>query len=101
MVYTGVFVWLTGIIGLMLGLKRPNLHWTVETQPIKQDLTVLFALLLGVVVLLPAPLLYALLLAPWMDVRLYLALFTALLAGGTLLLHRWLTHRGAQLFAQL
>ena len=99
--YTGVFVWLTGVLGLILGVKRPNLNWTVETQPIKQDLNVLLSLVFGFVALLPAPLLYGPLLMDVMDVRLFLALFTALLAVVSWLLTRWLTHSGAKAFARL
>lgn len=100
MAYTAVYVWLTGLIGLMLGLKRPNLHWTVETQPIKQDLNVLLALLLGFAIVLPAPLL-SLWLTRWLDIRLLLALFTAALAGVAFGLTRWLTRAGARRFAAL
>lgn len=99
--YAAAYVWLTGVIGLMLGLKRPNLHWTVETQPIKQDLTVLLSLLLGLVIVLPAPIAYFVLIPLRPESRLFLLLFVLLLGGIAFALTRWLTRTGARLLTEL
>ena len=100
MAYTGAYVWLTGVLGLIIGLRHPNLQWTTEAQPIKQSLSVFLSLLCSaaIALLLPAP---YLLLGALLDVRVFLALLTVLLIGVTLLLRRWLTRTGARLFAQL
>ena len=100
MVYTALFVWLTGALDLMIGLRHPSLNWTTETQPIKQSLSVFLALMvnIGLTMLLAVPYFP---LAYLMDVRVYLALVIALMAGLIALLHRWLNRTGAKLFAQL
>ena len=99
-VYTGVFVWLTGVLGLILGLKRPNLHWTNEATVIKQSLTVFLSLLInfGIAVLLSAP---YFLLAIVMDASIYLAGLIAVTGAVSWVLTRWLTRAGAKEFAQL
>lgn len=97
------FIWLTGLLGLYFGLKRPNFHWTNETTPIKQSVNPLLVWLLGTAAALAIPGLYFLLnhfgRAP--DTTLWLGLWLALFAGLTLLLRRWLFTRGAARFEEL
>ncbi len=45
-----VYVMFTGTVGLIIGLKFPNLTWTTETTPIKQSMASLVALLFGFVI---------------------------------------------------
>ena len=42
-----LFALFTALLGLTVGVKRPNLTWTSEIAPIKQSLGVMLALLLG------------------------------------------------------
>ena len=48
-----LFAWITGALGLMIGLARPNFTWTNETTPIKQDINVIFSWFagLGIIIL--------------------------------------------------
>ena len=43
----GAFIWLTGSLGLILGVLRPNFQWTSEAMPIKQSMNMLIAVLLA------------------------------------------------------
>ena len=95
-----LYVLLSALAGLFLGLKMPNLTWTREITPIKQSGCVLLALFGGW--------LYALLLgggyllAGW---QLGFTLYMILWAAATLLLCvvllRWLKKQGAAIFAAL
>lgn len=46
-VYCIIFIEFTGIVGLIFNLKNPILEWTNETIPIKQSMSVLYAILIG------------------------------------------------------
>lgn len=94
------FVLLTAQLGLVFGLCLPNLHWTSEAVVVKQSGASMLAMLSGwllAVGVLVLPLL-------WLD---YIPAFAArlvclaLLAGGNILLYRWLHTKGAQRFAEL
>jgi len=100
--YAGVYVWLTGALGLMIGVRHANLQWTTEAQPVKQSLSAFLAVLLGFGIAVAAPLLYFLLqmFVP-LNPALFLALMAALEAALAALTDRWLTRTGARLFAQL
>ena len=45
--FTGSYVLLTALFGLMMGLKMPNLRWTNEVTPIKQGGAVVVTLFAG------------------------------------------------------
>lgn len=95
-----LYVLLSALFGLMLGVRNANLVWSSEIIPIKQSgsvllamfagwgyaaLFVLGALFLGVLVPFPA----------------FAAVFAALTAALCFLLYRWLRTRGAARFAAL
>lgn len=102
MIYTGVFVWLNGAFGLMIGVKHANLNWTTEAQPIKQSLSVFLSLLAGFGVAVAAPtIFYFLRLWTGLDASLFLVLLIAIEGLLSWLICRWLTRTGATRFAQL
>ena len=94
------FTAFTGALGLVLGLRRPNLEWTNETVPIKQSMSVTITLFGGWLLALAVGLLYY----PLLDVlapAVYLLGVTAVFALAAWLLNRWLARRGAAIFASL
>ena len=100
MLCTASFIMFTTLLGLRFDLGRPFLDWTTEIQPIKQSLSVLFAMLIGMLgPLIPAGL--YLLLAPVVPSAVYLAVWTILFAVFSLLIIKWLKTKGARKFALL
>ena len=88
------------VLGLAINLKFPNLHWTNETQAVKQGLSSLLAIFGGWgVSLLPLGgyFLFGKYLPAWSYALLWLALFTFIGIG--LLL--WLKKRGEKIFENL
>lgn len=98
-----VFVWLSGLVGLRLGVKKPSFNWTNETTPIKQSLNPLLVWLLGTAVAITIPGLYFLLgyFGVSVDPMLCLGLWLALLTALSLLSQRWLDTKGAAIFDAL
>lgn len=95
-----LYVLLSALFGLFLGVKMPNLTWTNELVPIKQSASVMIALLGGWAYGVALAGLY--LAFAWrLGLTLYLALFALVTAVGCVVLYRWLKTRGAELFASL
>ncbi len=88
------------LMGLAINLKFPNLHWTNETQAVKQGLSSILAMFGGWgVSLLPLGgyFLFGKYLPAWSYALLWLALF-ALIALGLII---WLKRRGEKIFENL
>ena len=95
-----LYVLLSALFGLFLGVKMPNLTWTNELVPIKQSASVMIALLGGWAYGVALAGLY--LAFAWrLGLALYLTLFALVTAVGCVVLYRWLKTRGAELFASL
>ena len=96
-----LYVLLSALFGLFLGLKMPNLNWTSEITPIKQSAPVAIALFsgFGYTVLLCAG--YMLLNGWKLGFIGYMSLFGAVTLGLCALLYFWLKKRGCRLFAGL
>lgn len=96
-----LYVLLSALFGLFLGLKMPNLNWTSEITPIKQSAPVTIALFsgFGYTALLCAGFM---LLNGW---RLgfvgYMSIFGAVTIALCAALYLWLKKRGSNLFAAL
>ena len=104
MVISAVLVWLfiifTANLGLVMGVKKPNLTWTNETVPVKQSMSVMVTLFGGwAVCILMAGGIY--LLSRVMPVTIGMTIFAVVLVILTLLLRKWLYTKGAALFAHL
>lgn len=95
-----LFVLLTALFDLFLGLKMPNLTWTNETTPIKQSASVALALLAGFAY--PVLVLAGyFLLSGFIGGTLYLGLAALLSFALCLPLFGWLKRRGGAVFAAL
>ena len=95
-----LFVFLNSAIGLTYNLLRPNLNWTNESVPIRQNLGVIVVLASGWILaaIFVVPYLFlGKILAP----ELYLAACAALLALAVALTNLWLRRRGAAIFENL
>ncbi len=87
-------------VGLTLNLKRPSFNWTNETVPIKQSMPVFVTLFGGwLLAAILVGVYYAL--RRWCGVEAFLIGSIVFFALLTRLLNRWLTRRGAAIFAAL
>ena len=96
-----LYVLLSALFGLFLGLKMPNLNWTSEITPIKQSAPVAIALFsgFGYTVLLCGG--YMLLNSWKLGFVGYMSLLGAVTLALCGLLYFWLKKRGCKLFAGL
>ena len=87
-------------LGLFVGVRMPLLNWTDETAPIKQSGAIMIIIFgaWGVAAALAG--LY-LLIGYKLGATVYLAIWTGLLAAGSLLLLRWMHGKGAAEFEAL
>lgn len=93
-------VLLLAMLGLTMGLKMPNLHWTSEISPVKQSGSMMLSMLSGwMYAILPGA--AAMLLGPSVDPALIPALFALLTAALCALLYAWMKNRGTKVFAAL
>lgn len=95
-----VFIWLTGLLGLIIGLKRPNLNWTSEQVVIKQSLNILFIMLIGmaITVILAGGGWH---LRQFMSPTVWMLVFSAVAGVICVLLTRWLGRGGTECFIKL
>ena len=95
-----LYTLLTGALGLALGVRLPNLHWTNETAAVKQGAAPVLALFANWAVL-------ALLAGLWWVIRVPLgasggmAVCCAVLAAGCAGVLAWLRRGGARLLEKL
>ena len=87
-------------VGLMLDLKRPNLTWTNEATPVKQNLSIVLVMMIEFI-LSAAILVGGWLLCRILGLRLTLLLIAVLLGAVFLLLQSWIDRRGTALFESL
>lgn len=97
---TAAFTVFTGQLGLVLGLRKPNLTWTNEAVPIKQSMNVVIVMFGGWVIAIAMGA-GAYLLGNLIPGELWLAGITLVLAVLCLLMQRWLRGSGARIFAAL
>lgn len=95
-----LFVLFMASMGLLIGLKMPNLDWTSEVVPIKQSLGVMLVLFGGWAVIVVFAGLYFLL-GSILNPLAYLALICIVLLAGCSVLLRWLMTKGAEIFEAL
>lgn len=95
-----VFITFMAITGLFLNLNLPNLHWTNETIPVKQGMSVMIALFGGwAVVLLFGGIYFAI--SEYITSVLYLIIIIALLLTLSVILLHWLKTKGTKIFETL
>ena len=95
-----LFVAFSALSDLMLGIKSPNLTWTNEMVPIKQNFSVFVAMMGGWIYSVALGGLFFLC-DRIMSASVYLGIVCLLTAGLSLLLYRWLKTKGANIFASL
>lgn len=95
-----LFVLFTALFGLTVNLKRPNLNWTNEIVPIKQNLGVVIVMFSNMII--GALFIVGLfLLGSFININLYVALFTAVMLIVNILIFNWLKVKGTKIFASL
>lgn len=95
-----LFIILTALFGLFMGLKIPNLNWTEETVPVKQSLSVTIALFGGWIAVIALGGLYFAI-SSFIAPEIYMCIVAVLLGVLCALLFRWINTKGAKLFAEL
>lgn len=97
---SGLFVALMAMVGLVLGLKMPNLTWTNENAPIKQSISVMIAMFGGLILCVGMGALYFI--GGWIiGAAVYLAMVAVLFAGLGIGCYVWLKKRGTEIFRWL
>ncbi|MGN0171337.1 MAG: hypothetical protein ACI39E_00975 [Acutalibacteraceae bacterium] len=95
-----LFVILSALWGLFLGLKMPNLNWTTETVPVKQSMSVMFALFGGWLFITALGILYFAV-SQWIDPTVYLLLFIGFTGALSAVLFGWIKSKGTAVFDSL
>lgn len=96
-----VFTLYTGLSGLAIGLKMPNLHWVSEAVAVKQGAATIVAMLGNWAVILLLGGAYFGLSAIGVSAGVFFTASVVLLALGDWLLWRWLGKTGCRLFEAL
>lgn len=100
MLYLWMFIWLTGAIGLIIGLKRPNFTWTNEAMPIKQNINVMFSWVIAWVLLIVTCGGYYLV-RNMIEVDSYLLIWIVGMAIVMRFILKWMSTKGEKAFADL
>lgn len=95
-----VYVVFTVLIGLRLDLGRPYMDWTNEMQPVKQNMSVLFTMLIGMFCPIVPGGLY-LLAGMFVGPEVYLAIWIVVFAALSFILFSWFKKNGAARFVLL
>lgn len=99
-VVTVLFISLMAMLGLVLGLKMPNLSWTNEIVPIKQSMAVMIALFGGWAVVIALAVIYYFVMN-FVSPAVYFVLLSTLLLVACVTLLYWIRTKGAQIFEAL
>lgn len=98
--FSAIYILLSALFGLFVGLKKPNLTWTNEIYPIKQSIGVMLAIFGGwgfAVIIVAA----YLLLGSFVGSSLFIAAVSLLSAILAFVLYRWIKIKGSKIFAEL
>lgn len=95
-----MFIWFDARLGLILNLKHNNLEWTNEVIPIKQGISVLFNMLIGMVFSIVMMALSSFALTV-LNTSVYMAIFVAVFILLNLVEMRWLNKKGVEIFKSL
>lgn len=99
-VFSVIYILLSALFGLFVGLKKPNLTWTNEIYPIKQSLGVMLAIFgsWGFAVIMAVAYLF---LGFFVSATAFIAMFSLLSAILAFALYRWIKIKGSKIFSEL
>jgi len=95
-----LFSAVSGGLGLLLGLRFPNLHWTNEAQVVKQGMAV-FVSMFGNLALVGIPALTVYFLRAYLSVSVLLLIWTAVFAVGLYVVYRLILGWGTKAYEKL
>ena len=95
------FIVLTAELGLIIGLEMPNLTWTSEITPIKQNLGVVMVLFGGIGCAIALFAGFMLLGGLRLGFAGYMALASAVTVIADVIMWRWLKTRGSRILSRL
>ena len=95
-----LFSAVSGGLGLLYGLRYPNLHWTNEAQVVKQGMAV-FASMFGNLALVGVPALMVYFLRVYVSVSVLLLIWTAVFAIGLYVVYRLIIGWGVRNYEKL
>ena len=98
---SAVMVFFFGVFGLACNLKYPMLNWTNENVALKQSMSVLFCVLVGILAPVIFALLYFFVFINFLMPSIYLIVVAALFGLAAWLILRWLNTKGAKKFQYL
>ncbi len=89
-----------GYFGLVFGLRKPNLNWNSEAEPIKQDFSVFICMLLNIVLSFAVSA-FSIFLAVYVHPIAAFVITVVVLAIANLLCFNWTKNRGAKSFNKI
>ena len=95
-----MYIWFDARLGLILNLKHNNLEWTNEVVPVKQGMSVLFNMLIGMVLSIVMMALSSFAMTV-INTSVYMAIFVAVFILLNLVEMRWLNKKGVEIFKSL
>lgn len=96
-----VFVLFVGCVGLILNLKKPNLHWETPTVAVKQGMAVIFTMLISWAILSVFIILFATGVFDIIPAVLSCCLPFCIFVLGDLFMLMWLKDKGTKIFETL
>lgn len=100
-ILSAIMIFFFGVFGLACNLKYPMLNWTNENVALKQSMSVIFCLLVGVLAPLVFALLYFFVFMNFLMPSIYLLVIAVLFGLVSWLILRWLNTKGAKKFQYL
>ena len=100
-ILSAIMVFFFGVFGLACNLKYPMLNWTNENVALKQSMSVLFCVLVGILAPVAFALLYFSVFINFLMPSIYLLIIAFLFGLVSWLILRWLNTKGAEKFQYL
>ena len=100
-ILSAIMIFFFGVFGLACNLKYPMLNWTNENVALKQSMSVLFCVLVGVLAPIVFALLYFFVFINFLMPSIYLLVIAVLFGFVSWLILRWLNTKGAKKFQYL
>ena len=95
-----LFIWLYGLIGLSVNLKKPKLDWDNEAYAVKQDFMIMVIIMAGWATVAVMSL-AGFMLSSVIRTTFVLVIACAVFGLGAFLLTKWLKNRGSEILRYL